>query len=81
MKRASILLKLTEIIHEIIGNQNSINEDTKLIGQGIMDSMDFMNYITRVENEFGIKIDNNAINQNQLGIVKQMIDYILSVKS
>ena len=78
MNKESILTKLKKIINEIVENQISITEETALIGQGIMDSMEFMNYITQVESDFDIKIDENAVNQRQLGVVKNMIEYILS---
>ncbi|MFW9989565.1 MAG: acyl carrier protein [Candidatus Odinarchaeota archaeon] len=75
MKKDNIFKDLEAILKNI-GIQTKINEETALIGELLIDSLDFMNYITRVEEQYNLKISDSDIQNLKLGIMKNMIDYI-----
>ncbi len=57
-----MLDKLTEIIYEYTGdNSIVINEDTVLIADLGLNSLDLVNLACNVEDEFGIEIPDRAI--------------------
>lgn len=55
-----------------------IQEDTALLRDSILDSLEFMNYITKVEEEFSISISDQEIVDNNLGIVSNMVEFIIT---
>jgi acyl carrier protein len=72
-------IKIYEKIRTIVNSINSgkeINENTALIADSILDSLEFMNYITKVEEEFNISISDQEIVGKSLGIVSNMVEFI-----
>jgi acyl carrier protein len=55
-----------------------INEESALIGDSILDSLEFMNYLTKVEELFKITISDSEIKKLQLGIIINMVRFISS---
>jgi len=53
-----------------------ITPETALIRQKVLDSLDFINYITIVEIEFGIKTSDEDIQKHQLGIIGNVVKYL-----
>ena len=76
MERTEILLKLKEIVEKQLSKTSEITEDTALVGENILDSLEFMNYLTSVEETFDISISDNDIEKYQLGKICNMIDYL-----
>ena len=74
--KTEILATLLGYLKEDLGVEAS--ENTALIGDKILDSLDFMNYITTIEEKYKIKISDEDILKNQLGVVKNLVDYIFS---
>jgi len=74
--KTEILATLLGFLMEDLGVEAS--ENTALIGDKILDSLDFMNYITTIEEKYKIKISDEDILKNQLGVVKNLVDYISS---
>ena len=77
MDNQKIFEKLKTIVISINSNAK-INENSALIGESILDSLEFINYITKVEESFGISISDSEITDRQLGIINKMITYINS---
>ena len=71
----SIFEKLDSIVKSIKIDA-VININTALIGESVLDSLEFMNYITKIEEEFSLTINDSEITNRQLGIVNNMITYI-----
>jgi acyl carrier protein len=76
MTDEEILQKLQEILRTHINVTTSVLESTALIGDGVVDSLDFMNYVTRVEETFDIQISNDDLANHQLGIMRNMVAYL-----
>ena len=76
MERTEILSKLKEIVEKQLKKTLNITEETALAGENILDSLEFMNYITSVEEEFNISISDGDIENGQLGKISNMIDYL-----
>ena len=74
--KTEILANLLGFLKEDLGVEAS--ENTALIGDKILDSLDFMNYITTIEEKYKIKISDEDILKNQLGVVKNLVEYISS---
>ena len=70
------LIILKEIIGEILERDIEINDKTAIIGEAILDSLEFMNYLTKIEEKFGIDISDEDVEKNQLGILGNMIQYL-----
>jgi acyl carrier protein len=78
MQKNELFEKVVNILEGIIPNvSQKIDENTALIRDLEMDSMDFVNYITQVEMQFNIKISDDDIKKHELGIMKNMIEYLL----
>ena len=77
MDKNEILETLRTIIKGINVNAE-IKETTALLGESILDSLEFMNYLTRVEESFHIKISDAEISGKSLGIVGNMANHISS---
>ena len=77
MDNHHIFEKINSIVKTI--NSNAIiTEDTALMGDSVLDSLEFMNYITKIEEAFSLTISDSEINNLQLGIINNMITYISS---
>jgi acyl carrier protein len=77
MENQQIFDKLNSIVKSINVNA-AINENTALVGDSVLDSLEFMNYITKVEEAFKINISDSEIIGQQLGILHNMTNYISS---
>lgn len=53
-----------------------ITENLALLADSVLDSLEFMNYITQVEEAFNIKISDADIEKFKLGIISNMIKYL-----
>lgn len=79
MNRNEVFEKLSEILKDI-KDDAIINEDTALISEGILDSLELINYLTQIEENYDLSISLDQLADLKLGIVKNMIDYIISKK-
>ena len=77
MNRTEILNKLIEILIDIKG-EVKIDETTALIKAGVLDSLELINYLTQIEETYGISISLDQLSELQLGIVSNMIDYLIN---
>lgn len=69
--------KIVEIIIEVCENENiKDNFDIDLIENEILDSLAFINLITRLEEEFDIEIQPTQINPNTWKKVKSIIELV-----
>lgn len=76
MEKKQIFEKLKNILTTEINVKIDITEETALVGDKILDSLDFMNYITCIEQEYNIKISDEDILMHKLGVIKNMVEYI-----
>lgn len=76
MDNNEILAKLKRILTEQLSVTVELNEKTALLGDKILDSMDFINYVTCIEEEFNTKISDDDISNLKLGIIENMIKYL-----
>jgi acyl carrier protein len=77
MDNQQILGKLIVIVKSI-NTGAKISENSALIGESILDSLEFMNYITKVEESFSINISDTEIKSHDLGIIRNMSAHIKS---
>ena len=76
MNRVEILSKLKDIVENQLNEKLNLAEETALVGEGILDSLEFMNYLTTVEETFDTSISDNDIEKYQLGKISNMIDFL-----
>jgi acyl carrier protein len=76
MKREKVFLELKEIILSLQAEKFTVSEESALIGDKLFDSLEFMNYITTIEEKFGVELSDENIKNRQLGIVKNMVDFL-----
>jgi acyl carrier protein len=77
MDELQIFDKLSTIV-KTINVGAVVKENTALVGEYILDSLEFMNYLTKVEEAFEINISDSDIKEHQLGILINMVKYISS---
>lgn len=75
MNKNEIFERLVEILKDI-KDDISVNEETALIGEGILDSLELINYLTQIEETYNVSISLDQLSENKLGIIKNMIDYL-----
>jgi acyl carrier protein len=76
MERETVFFKLNEILKDLLVEEVEITEETALLSDSILDSLEFMNYITTIEEIFNVSIQDEDVAKFQLGIVKNMVDYL-----
>jgi acyl carrier protein len=76
MNDTAILENLKKILHEHTAIKVELTAKTALLGQQVLDSMDFMNYLVAIETEYGLTISDEDIAAHQLGIMGNMARYI-----
>lgn len=77
MDNQQILEKLSSIVKSI-NPDASLTENTELLGESVLDSLEFMNYLTKTEEAFSLSISDAEISTLKLGIIRNMINFINS---
>ena len=76
MTEKEITTRIDKIIREDIGIKNQYDLDVSLLTTGVMDSMDWMAFLTRVEEEFEIEISSEDADQHSVAVPNNLIAYI-----
>lgn len=76
MTDVEIFDRLKSIIVVELGIKEPLTLQTALIGEGLLDSLDFANYLTSVELEFNINIANEDVETYRLGVIDNMLQYL-----
>lgn len=77
MTAEHIKSKITEWIKFDFLWDKDISQDKTYMEQGILDSMGIMELIVKLESEFGIKISDVEITEENLGGISKTSDFIL----
>lgn len=81
MKKEEVFEKLVHIIHEVKEEEIEIKMDTLLVESEVFDSLELINYLTMIEENFDLNISLDEFIEKKLGLVEKMVDYIISNKS
>jgi acyl carrier protein len=81
MNEEMLFNTLKDILKNDVQLQIEITKDTALLSEQLIDSLDFMNYVTVIEEKFSIAISDTDISANKLGIIQNMIDFITAKTS
>ncbi len=77
MDRKTVVQKVTQVISEKLGvDEKQITETSKLIDDLNADSLDLVDLVMAVEEEFGVKIADSDL--EKISTVKDVVDYIMS---
>lgn len=77
MDRKAVLEKVTKIISEKLGvSEKQITETSKLMDDLNADSLDLVDLVMAVEEEFGVKINDSDL--EKISTVRDVVDYIVS---
>lgn len=76
MTDAEIFDILKRLLREEIGVNFDLKLDTGLFKEKLIDSMEWLSYVVRVEERFGIEISDADGDEFQLGIMGNMVHYI-----
>ncbi|MCX6147698.1 MAG: phosphopantetheine-binding protein [Candidatus Kapabacteria bacterium] len=77
MTNKDILTKLKDIIEDI-NPDIDFSESLALIQSGAMDSLEVINYLTQIEEVFNLEISLEQLQEEKLGVVGNMLNYIAS---
>lgn len=80
MKKEEVFSKLMDIIKDIKGDDVKVSNSTALIEGGIMDSLEIINYLTQIEEQFDLNISMDELVDKKLGIIDNMINFIAENK-
>ena len=73
--------KIIEILVEVCGDESiKENSDIDLIVNDILDSLAFIELISRLEEEFDIEIQPTQVNPNSWRTVKSIVELVKSYK-
>lgn len=73
--------KIIEILVEVCGDESiKENSDIDLIENDILDSLAFIELISRLEEEFDIEIQPTQVNPNSWRTVKSIVELVKSYK-
>ena len=76
-----MLEKLRSILKEEVGINQDVQLTTALVRGGIMDSMQFLNYLIWVEENFKVSIPAEDVIKHQLGVMSNMVNYLAQKES
>ena len=76
MNDTEILDRLKVILREHTSLKVAVTRETALLSNQVLDSMDFMNYLTAVETAFHFTISDDDLASRKLGVMGNMVDYI-----
>ncbi len=77
MDRNAVSQKVIKIVSEKLGiDEKQVTESSKLVDDLNADSLDLVDLVMAVEEEFGVKIDDS--NLEKISTVKDVVDYIIS---
>lgn len=76
MTESEIFDILKIILTNEIGIQSPLTLETGLFKEKLIDSMDWLSYITKVEEKFNISISDSDGDEFQLGIIQNMVKYL-----
>jgi acyl carrier protein len=76
MDENKILSIITSIINDDLGLDVSVDPEQSLITTNTLDSMDWISFLTIVEDKFKIKISHEDAALHQIGVVKNLINYL-----
>ena len=81
MDKDQMLEKLRSILKEEVGINQDVQLTTALVRGGIMDSMQFLNYLIWVEENFKVSIPAEDVIKHQLGVMSNMVNYLAQKES
>ena len=76
MTEVEIKDRLGIILVELGVNEKYITADTNLFSDGILDSIVAIDYLVRIEEEFGVNITMPVIEEDKLGRLSSMTKYL-----
>jgi acyl carrier protein len=76
MNENEIFEKLKSFIIDIKEENIEITKSTALIESNLLDSLELINYLTQIEETFGVNITVDTLIDKKLGIIENMIKYI-----
>ena len=79
MNKEEVFAKLCEIIEDICGRKD-MKLETALVKEGILDSLEIINYLTQIEDTYEISISLDMLSEKQLGIIDNMVNFIIENK-
>jgi acyl carrier protein len=76
MNDTEILDRLRAILREHTSLKGEVTRETALLSNHVLDSMDFMNYLTAVETAYHCTISDDDLASRKLGVMGNMVDYL-----
>lgn len=76
MQKELIFDKVMKIIRDDLELSHDVTVNTALLRDGVMDSMDWLGFLTRLEEVFAIKIPYAEAADRQIGIVSNLLAYL-----
>jgi acyl carrier protein len=81
MTKETIFEKIIEILKSKLLVTAELSGNTALLADDILDSMEFMKYLTVVEEEFEVSISDEDLETGKLGIINNMVGYLFALKN
>jgi acyl carrier protein len=81
MDKDQLLARLRTILREEVGITQDVQLTTALVREGIVDSMQFFNYLIWVEETFKISVPEEDVIKYELGVMGNMVNYLAEKES
>ena len=76
MNQNDIENKLFDMLSGFLEGSQVVTPQTALLSEGVLNSLDFMNYLFTVEEMFNLRISEDDIEKYQLGVLKNLTLYV-----
>ncbi len=76
MTELEIFEKIKNIIKNDLDSESEITIDTSLLQESIMDSMDWISFLARLEEDFGLEISSDDASQYKLAFIGNLISFL-----
>jgi acyl carrier protein len=67
---------LMRILSMELNISDPVDSTTSLLADNILDSMEFMHYLSIVEREFAVEISDDAVAERKLGNIANMVAFL-----
>jgi len=84
MTRDEALTRLRSFVEEnflYMRPDFELENDQSLLGQGIVDSMGVMEMLQFLEDEFGVRVPEEDVTEEQIGTLNAIADYVVENRS
>lgn len=78
MNLEDVQIKLTKMLYSLEVPKTSLEAEANLLDEAVIDSLQLIDFLILIEDDFGVKITRNDLLENNLGKLPELAKFIHS---